>query len=86
MKIYHVSLLVETYQRRGKRQAWRMVNILFEKEYLIFVSTFHYFYDLVFTACVVDLISICRCPPPPPKTGNNSAFTRFLFSMRNLLA
>ena len=42
--------------------------------------TFHYFYDLVFTACVADLISICRCPPPPPpKTGNNSAFTSFLF-------
>lgn len=47
-------------------QAWRMMNILFEKEYLIFVSTFHYFYDLVFTACVADLISICRCPLPPP--------------------
>ena len=44
-----------------------MMNILFEKEYLIFVSTFHYFYDLVFTACVADLISICRCPSPHPK-------------------
>ena len=44
-----------------------MMNSLFEKEYLIFVSTFHYFYDLVFTACVADLISISRCPSPHPK-------------------
>ena len=45
-----------------------MMNILFEKEYLIFVSTFHYFYDLVFTSCVADLISICRFPHPKLET------------------
>lgn len=45
-----------------------MMNILFEKEYLIFVSTFHYFYDLVFTSCVADLISICGFPHPKLET------------------
>ena len=64
-----------------------MMNILFEKEYLIFVSTFHYFYDLVFTACVADLISICRCPlPPPTQNWKQFCIHTLSFFMRNLLA
>ena len=63
-----------------------MMNILFEKEYLVFVSTFHYFYDLVFTACVADLISICRCPPPPTQNWKQFCIHTLSFFMRNLLA